>query len=341
MNRQFAERQAQVLEILEILAKEASKRKETLVFMGGSAVQAAALKKPRRLSVDLDVYYSGNAQELLEVLKGGYSIEKRATRQKDLFDFYSAIKGNVKVKIDFARFKLSKTGEPYSLKALGQKGFKAHVATPDYLLASKLCALAVGTAGRREFSPIDFLKDVFDSNALIDECGISLETLDCFGQVCKLQNEINKSSFTEEKIIENLVQVLLDSALTDDRKASIKGADLGNFNFSYSLQQAIRKPDYWTMACRLAAYAQNLTSGVKMPQRVEKIETDASGKYADKAFVDMCEEELAAKKIDAKQLHELKILAPKALIYLYYAHYPPRGGPITSKTPGVFNPRYS
>ena len=163
MNREFAERQGQVLAILEVLAKEADRRKETLVFIGGSAVQTMVLKKARRLSVDLDVYYSGKADELLNVLGSEYNVGKRPTKQTDIFDFYNTMRGNVQVKVDVAKFKLAEKGEPYETRLLGDGKTKVSVATPAYLLASKLSALAVGTVGRRRFAQIDFLKDVFDA----------------------------------------------------------------------------------------------------------------------------------------------------------------------------------
>jgi len=341
MNRQFAERQEQVLAILKTLANEATKRKETLVFIGGSAVQTMVLKKARRLSVDLDIYYSGNAGELFGVLENEYQVRKRQTKQTDIFDFYNAMRGNIQVKIDVSKFKLAERGEPYETRLLGAEKTKVSVATPAYLLASKLSALAIGTVGRRQFTQIDFLKDVFDANALIDEHGVALETVDYFGQVCRIQNRISRKSFTEPQIIENTVAMLLESALTDDEKATIKKADLGNFNASYSLSRAVRKPDYWTMACRLAAYSRAITFKERMPDVAKEIENDANEKYADREFAAMCERKLAEKGIDEKQLHELKIVAPKALVYLYHAHYPSGGNPATTKTPGVHNPRFS
>jgi len=341
MNKQFAERQAQVLAILEALAMEAARKKEILVFLGGSAVQTMALKKAGRLSVDLDVYYSGNAGELLGVLGSEYQVGKRQAKQADIFDFYNAVRGDVQVKIDVAKFKLAEKGEPYEAKSLGAGKAKVNVATPAYLLASKLSALAVGTVGRRVFSPIDFLKDVFDANALIDENGIAQETVDYFEQVCRIQNRISGTSFSETQIHENIAKVLFASALPEDAKSVIKGANLSNFNTAYSLSRAVRKPDYWIMAYRLAAYARALSLKERMTDVVKEIEKGANEKYSDKEFAAMCEQKLSEKGIDETHLHELKILAPKALAYFYYAHYPPGGNPITTKTPGVYNPRFS
>ena len=78
-----------------------------------------------------------------------------------------------------------------------------------------------------------------------------------------------------------------------------------------------------------------------MPDIAKEIEKGVNEKYADKEFADMCEQELVEKGVDRKRLHELKVLAPKALIYFYYSYYPPGGNPITTKTPGVYNPRFS
>jgi hypothetical protein len=330
MNRRFAERQEQVLSILELLAKVAARRKETLVFIGGSAVQVMALKKARRLSVDLDVYYSGNAGDLLASLGKDYQVTKRQAKQADMFDFYNAVRGSVQVKIDVARFRLAQRGEPYETRPLGAGKTGVKVATPAYLLAAKLSALAVGTVGRREFAPIDFLKDVFDANALIDEYGVAQETVGYFRQVCGIQNRINKTTFAKRRIIESMVRRLFESALTDDGKATIKKSDLGNFN-EYSLQGMIKKTDYWVMAYRLAAYSNALLLGERMPEIVKEIEKGANEKYSGREFAAMCEQKLAEKGIGKAQLHELKVLAPKALVYLYYAHYPPGGNPITSE----------
>jgi hypothetical protein len=322
MNREFAKRQAQVLEVLEILVREASARKETLVFLGGSAIQTAVLKEPKRLSVDLDIHYSGDTAKLLGALGGDYKVDKRQSKGADMFDHYSIVHGDVQVKVDIAKFKLAEHGKPWGSRAVGEAKFRANVASPDYLLASKLATLAIGTVGRRQFSPMDFLKDVFDANFLLDEFGATLGTLDCFGQICEIQNRINKTSFAEAQIIESAVKALLESANTDDSKATIKSADLGNFN-QYSLGGIIKKTDYWAMAYRLAAYAHAITFKGRAVEAVKEIEKNANEKYADKDFVAMCEQKLAAKGIGAKQLHELKILAPKALVYFYYAHYPP------------------
>lgn len=322
MNKQFARRQAEVLEILKLLAIEAADKKKTLVFIGGSAIQVALLKQPKRLSVDLDIYYNGAAEELIGVLRKDYVIEKRKTKRGDLFDFYTVVREGVQVKVDIAKFNLVDKGKPWEKRALGRGKFKAGVATSDYLLAAKLSALAIGTVGRRQFHQIDFLKDVFDANALLDEFRLSARAISYFWQICKIQNGINVASFSELQIIESMAKALLSSVNTDDVKSTIRKADLGNFN-EYLVGHALRKIDYWTMACRLIAYARSLALKDGALQAIRVIEKDVRGKYASREFVSTCEERLKEKGIDASLLHELKIVAPKALAYLYYAHHLP------------------
>ena len=323
MNKEFVKRQAQVLQVLGALATGAAKRKETLIFIGGSAIQTAVLKKARRLSVDLDIYYSGNADELFDVLKPEYQVEKRKTLQTEIFDFYNIVKGDVQVKVDVAKFKLMGEGISYQTVTLGEKNVYVNVAAPSYLLASKFSTLALGTVGRRKFSPIDFLKDVFDSNALIDECEVSPDIVKYFSQICRIQNKINKTAFTEQQIIENIVKRLLESAHLRDDMATIKKNDLGNFN-EYLLRDKVKKNDYWVMAHRLAAYTNAIAFKQRMPNAIKEIEKNVDERYSDKAFVDMCEQKLKDKGGDPAHLHELKILAPKALVYFYYLYYPPK-----------------
>ena len=69
-----------------------------------------------------------------------------------------------------------------------------------------------------------------------------------------------------------------------------------------------------------------------MPYVAKEIEKGANEKYADREFAAMCEQKLSESGIDEKQLHELKVLAPKALVYFYYSHYPPGANPVTKKT---------
>ena len=349
MNKDFEKRQAQVLDVLALLSKKAAAEKEALVFIGGSAIQAAILSRPRRLSVDLDAFYAGDASKLLAVLKPEYKVSPRPTKRTELFDFYNVVKDGVQVKVDVTRFPLVEKEAPHEARRLGTKKFEALVATPDYLLASKLSTLAIGTVGRDRGQQLDFLKDVFDSDCLLSECGVSEKTLDYFGQICKAQNKIRETKFSAGEIIDSAVKALLESALTDDSRATIKKGDLGNFN-EYYFGGALKKNDYWTMAYRLAAYlnAFKQPSTGEMLGLIKAIEKTVNEKYAEKSFIENCEKELSGKGVDSKQLHELKIVAPKALAYFYAFYFPAkiekepaREGLVTTDTPGVYNPRHS
>jgi len=310
------------MDILEMLSKKSAANKELLVFIGGSAIQTAALEKPKRLSIDLDIYYSGDAPKLLAILKPECEVSPRPTKQTELFDFYNVVKNGVKVKIDVTRFPLVDKGVPYETRSLNRGRFKTSVATPDYLLASKLSALAVGTIGRRG-ERIDFLKDVFDSDCLLSEYDISGKTIEYFKQICKTQNRIRKTKFSLNEILESITKALLGSALTDDYRTTIKKADLGNFT-EYLLVGGLKKTDYWTMVYRLAA----ILNAFKRPNAgetlnlIKLIEKTANEKYAEGSFVEKCEQELSHKGIDSKQLHELKVTAPKALAYFYAFYFP-------------------
>ncbi len=327
MNSEFQKRQNEVLEILSILAREAVAASETLVFIGGSAVQAAALKQPRRLSIDLDLYYSGNAEALLSKL-ASYKIEKRPAKQQDLFSFYNAVKDNVQVKVDIARFQLVNTGKPFELKklAIGKKYFEANVATSDYLLASKLTSIAIGTIGRspdKEGFRLDFLKDVFDSNCLIDEFSAGPQMWKFFEQVCQIQNKIRNTKFTLSQIIESTIKALLESALTNNNATSIGKPHLSEFQNAYLQVGTISTRDYRIMTCRLAAYLSLLNLGnEENSEFVKQMEQAIAKKYTDKHFIEACETKLIDRGFESKQLHELKVIAPQALAYLFAAKYP-------------------
>ncbi|MDO8647542.1 MAG: hypothetical protein Q7R70_03945, partial [Candidatus Diapherotrites archaeon] len=101
MNVEFNKRQEQVFEILEMLAVKARENKESFVFIGGSAVQSL-LERPKRLSIDLDAYYSGNTGLLLDCLKPEFEISERKSRNEEQFKFFEAKKDNILVKIDLA-----------------------------------------------------------------------------------------------------------------------------------------------------------------------------------------------------------------------------------------------
>ncbi len=327
MNSEFKKRQAEVLEILSILAREAEKAGETLVFIGGSAVQTAALKQPRRLSIDLDLYYSGDAETLLSKLVG-YKVEKRPVKPQDFFYFYNVVKDSLQVKVDIARFPLVKAGKLFELKklAISKKYFEAKVATPDYLLASKLATLGIGTIGRspdKEGFRLDFLKDVFDANCLIEEFGTSADTWKYFGQICQVQNQVRKTNFTVKQVIESAVNSLLGSG-PDNNAIKIGKPHLSEFQNAYLQVGTISTKEYWTMAYRLAAclsIVKGIGAGVASAS-IEKMEKIVAKKYGDRFFVSECEAKLIESGFEQKHLHELKVIAPQALVYLFATKYP-------------------
>ncbi|MFH0713922.1 MAG: nucleotidyl transferase AbiEii/AbiGii toxin family protein [Candidatus Micrarchaeota archaeon] len=341
MNLEFQKRQNEVLEILSTLAQEARVAGETLVFIGGSAVQTAVLKQPLRLSIDLDLYYSGDAEALLSKLID-YKIEKRPTKQQDLFSFYKVINDKVEVKVDIARFSLVNAGKPFGLKKLtiGKKYFEANVATPDYLLASKLAALAIGTVGRspekESFRLLDFLKDVFDANCLIDDFSAGPQMWKFFEQVCQIQNNMRNTNFTFSQVIESAMNALLDSALTTNNTTSIGKQHLSEFQNAYLLIGAINTRDYKIMTCRLAAYLSLLNPGNEENREfIKQMEQTIAEKYTDKHFIEACEAKLIEIDFEPKQLHELKVVAPQALAYLFAAKYPLELDKITDEKRGL------
>ena len=195
MNPEFEKRQAQVFELLEILISHAEKQEKLLVFIGGSAIQSI-LKEPKRLSIDLDLFYSGTPDELVATIPLEYVVAKKKSRDQEMFEFYEATKGDVLVKLDISRFQLLTSGTPYEQKEIEIKNrkVKATLATPDYLLAAKLSSLAIGTIGRKlergDFQT-NLLKDIIDANCLIDEFGISKTTFEYLKQILGRSERLN------------------------------------------------------------------------------------------------------------------------------------------------------
>lgn len=316
MNQEFAKRQAQVLDILEMLARQASLQKQLLVFIGGSAVQSS-IPRPQRLSIDLDIYYGEEPETLLSALKPEYIIEKRPVKNQDLFYFFEASKGNTLSKIDIARFSLIEKGKPFQTKTIQyqSKKFKANVASFDYLLASKFSSLAVGTVGRK-IDKIDFqmnlLKDMFDANCLLEQTKTTQKTWAYFEQVVKLQNRIRKTEHSVKKSLDSALQTLSNTI----QSPTLKGT-LQNFN-QYLLAGNVSKPSYWQMTYRLMAYLNAYKHNPKTAFRLfSNVEKRVAQEYGNRAIISEYENQLQQKEINAGHLHELKILSPKSMVYLY------------------------
>ena len=320
MNEEFKRRQDEVLVILQALSEMAPK---PLVFIGGSAIQTAVLKVPKRLSVDLDLFYSDDIFPLLSRLGKEYKIGRRPAKREDLFSFCTVEKNLVKVKVDAARFELAQNkGQFRRVQAkAGSKAFAALVATPDYLLASKMSALAIGSTGRNPSLPLDFLKDVFDSNCLLDEFGLPENTADFLHEILATQNKIRGTEYTYERMLDDAMAALLASTATDDNKATVKKADLGNF-LEYLFEPDFYKPEYWTMAYRLAAVLKILRTTKDGARKAFAEMEKSASRYTDGVFISGLERELAAKGVEKEVLQTLKIHAPKALVYLHCFNFP-------------------
>jgi hypothetical protein len=251
MNPQFEARQQNVLEILNRLSAESKKLKQTLIFVGGSAVQSV-LPKPARLSIDLDVHYSGKTRQLLECLEPEFEIESRHSWNNTQFEFFKATRQGVQVKIDFAHASISK-GQ-FALQKVGTKKshFMTLMGTKEYLLASKLSALAIGTIGRRKEKKnfqTDYLKDIIDANELSASKLFNSKIWKDLKTIVKAQNRLRNTNFTFQQVIDSIKKTLLESIRSDDNGIITQGVRQ-NFR-EYLREKTLQKSDYWRIAYRV------------------------------------------------------------------------------------------
>jgi len=201
------------------------------------------------------------------------------------------------------------------------------VATPDYLLASKLVALAVNTLGRTRKRNLqtDLIKDVLDANSLLEEYGLSDKVWPYFWGVCQVQNKFMKSDFSAADVASDAVKLLLDAADVTEKARLIRSQDLGRGNFGeYLLSGSINKPVFAVMVCRLVACL-SLMRDLEMPAGRDafvRLGQLAEARVADRSFVRQKEVELLEKGLDKDFLYGLRTLAPKALIFLHAAYCP-------------------
>ncbi len=338
-----------MLEVFRLLTEEAKRQKEDFVFIGGSAVQSV-VKNPRRLSIDLDAWYSGNPDDLMASLGSEYVVTPRKN-VTDLFRFFTVTRKSdgVIVKVDFLRHPLLMQESPYGKQKMPSPdgSFTGYVASPDYLLASKLVALAVNTLGRRkkERFESDFIKDVLDANLLLDEFGLSEKVWPYFWGVCRVQNKFFQTTYTSADVVSDASGLLLQAAATTGDKLLISGQDFRNFG-EYLLSGSLTKNDFSRLACRLAACL-SFMQAFEGPNAVEsfsRIEKFTEARYSERALLSKMEVDLMTKGLAADFLKSLKLLAPKALIYLHGATFPEEYsknlGPVNTSTPGVSNPRH-
>ena len=321
VNREFEARHNEALRILSLLSKEAERLDEDLVFLGGSAVQAI-LRNLKRLSIDLDVYYSGDAGKLITVLEsGGYQNTPRKSLSPGIFEFHTARKEGVMVKMDFLKIRVP---EKYTFEkeiAEPEKGkFVARVAKPEYLIAAKLSALAVGTVGRKtesETLETDVVKDVYDFNSLCDEFpGLSAKTGEALLEIVAQQNKLRKTAYTMEEVFDSLEKTLKAIAHFGKKAIVTQGAIKNFVEYLYG-ETELTRSELAIMSMRALYHASAIQRGEDLSKGEE-----AAKKEADRAYVSQCEKALATAGEDPEMLHELKIFTPKALIYLYRSKFP-------------------
>ncbi len=327
MKPDFAQRHDLVLDLFRILTAEAKAQKQNLVFIGGSAVQSV-LKKPRRLSIDLDVWYSGDSDALMASLGPEFSLESRKNKT-DLFRFYSVTRksDDVFVKVDFLRHPLLMQESPYGKHTISSPGgsFGGYAASPEYLLASKLVALAVNTLGRRKKERFvsDFIKDVLDANSLLDEYGLSDNVWPYFWGVCRVQNKFFETNFSQKDVEADAVKLLVDAAATSGADLLFKARDFDNFA-EYTLNYDLTKFEFSVLCCRLAAClsCMNALDGSKVVEAFSKIEKVVRAQSSNPSFLLGLEAELVAKGQPASYVKSMRLLAPRALIYLHGSTFP-------------------
>ncbi len=319
MNSEFKKRHDLVFEILSVLSGEARGQDKKLVFIGGSAVQAI-LPKAIRLSIDLDVHYSGNPKKLVGCLQPEFEVNELFLRNDKQFRFFEATKKGTRVEIDIARYSLLAKGKPYKLTKISS--FKTLTAKPEYLLASKLSALAIGTIGRKKEGKdfqTNFLKDVVDAHQLIGFTKPSRKVRDFFGDIVKIQNRLGKINHSNGNTTKSIANALIDSIKVEDGIITMSG--LRNFK-EYLFGASIRKPDYWEMAAIVAAYTRIVLAEKEGFKAFKKIDAAVQTDYTNREKANHWQEKLESKGVDSELLHELKILAPKALGYYYFAEFP-------------------
>jgi len=325
MNREFEKRAKTVFHALSLLV-EIDPR---VVFLGGSAIQTL-LEKPRRLSIDLDISFAGEVKPLLEGLeKAGYVVKPRRSSNPN-FLFYTISNGDVMVKLDVSRFEIRET-EKHKVS-----GKEILIPKKCYFLAAKLSSLAFGTIGRFEAEPAQIIKDIFDIDCLL-EIGAGLDHMaDDWRHIISEQNRLRKAKFSETQCAESIQKTLLGCvAVSPSPGFFIPQGALGNFEETL-VEGRITRQELATIASRALLLLVNMDKGFYELEKAITVESK------NRKNLDDAEQVLVQKGVlDVKQIHALKLIAPKALIYLRYWSDKMRGDePLTMRTPGALNVRY-
>jgi hypothetical protein len=289
-----------VFQLLSLLVQN----EPQVVFLGGSAIQAL-FEKPKRLSIDLDISYPEEVNELVKSLEeAGYGVKERSSRSLN-FLYYIISKDNVIVKLDIGRFAIPET-ETHEID-----GTEILIPKKCYFLAAKLSSLALGTIGRFKIEPIQIIKDVYDI-----DCILELEVdLDHIGKNWKHivtdQNSLRNKQFSEKECVDSIRSTLSKIVeVTPLPDFFIPQSALGGFE-DYLFQGKIRRQELATMAARALLLLSNMNNGF---YEIEKI---ALSESKDVKRLNEAEQILLQKEfISPEQIRALKIIAPKALVYL-------------------------
>ncbi|HLC68330.1 MAG TPA: nucleotidyl transferase AbiEii/AbiGii toxin family protein [Candidatus Bilamarchaeaceae archaeon] len=302
MNKDFEKRSNEVFEVLAILAK----LDKQIVFLGGSAIQAI-LPEQKRLSIDLDISYFGETDKLIhELQSAGYSVVKRKGRNP-IFVFYTVTKKDVMVKLDITHLIIPETEK----RRFGD--FETLLPTQSYFIASKLSSLAFGTIGRLGEEQSQIIKDIFDINCLLDNKPSLDGMKENWHKIIYDQNRLRNTNHKEVQCIEDVQKTLLKCIeVMPSPSFFITPNSLGSFQDTL-VKGRISRQDLVTMAARV------LLLLVYMDNNFYDVETRVLSDATDTKKLEEAEKTLLAKQIlKTDQLHALKIIAPKALLYLFF-----------------------
>lgn len=326
MNKDFEKRSKEVYEVLAILVNI----DKEIIFLGGSAIQAI-LPEQKRLSIDLDISYSGETDKLIHGLENaGYDVVKRKSHNP-IFVFYTVTKKDVMVKLDITRLTIPET-EKRRIKE-----FEVLLPTQHFFLASKLSSLAFGTIGRLEEEQSQIMKDIFDISCILDNKpkldGMNKD----WHKIVSDQNRLRNTNHKEVQCAEDVQNTLLKCVdVVPSPSFFVTQNSIGSFQDTLVKGKVLRQ-DLATMTARA------LLLLVHMDSNFYKIEERVLSDATNQKKLEEAEKALLAKHIiNADQLHALKITAPRALLYLFYWIGKKRGGDsLTTETPGAYNPTYS
>ena len=308
MDKEFKRRSEAVLSAISILAKA----EPSVVFVGGSAIQAM-LDKQKRLSIDLDVSYRDDPKGLISILsKEGYKIEERPARDP-IFVFYNITKDSTTIKLDIARFNIPET-ETMRINGINVKRPKG-----CYFMAAKLSSLAFGTIGRRDEQKFQVIKDIYDIDCLLSG-GVEIGNMKKdWERIVSDENDIRKKRYdpmdcltsTEKTLLRCVDTTVLDPYITPD--------DLRSMG-SVILEGKINRYDFPVMAARTMLLA------TLMNDEFYGIEKKVLEESKSKEKLDEAEGVLRSKEVlSDQQISALKVNAPKALMYLKYWYQKRRG----------------